>query len=111
MGHKIGQLKMKKEERAKQFAPFNALTGLYDAIALKERMKVEQIELSDDDRDELDRVIRKVKNGDMISIVYLDNDDFIKKNGMISRIDFDGGYIKVVDTKIYFNSIYKIEFA
>jgi hypothetical protein len=40
--------KMSIENRAKQFMPFAALKGLPDALAAKEKIVVEKIELSSD---------------------------------------------------------------
>ena len=47
--------KMSIENRAKQFMPFAALKGLPDALAAKEKIVVEKIELSSDMEEELDR--------------------------------------------------------
>ena len=49
--------KMSIENRAKQFMPFAALKGLPDALAAKEKIVVEKIELSSDMEEELDRKI------------------------------------------------------
>ena len=44
--------KMSIENRAKQFMPFAALKGLPDALAAKEKIVVEKIELSSDMEEE-----------------------------------------------------------
>ena len=45
----------------------------------------------------------------MVNIIYYDKDCYLKKSGMVSKIDIDSGFIKVVNTKIRFEDIYDIE--
>ena len=51
--------KMSVESRAKQFMPFAALKGLPDALAAKEKIAVEKIELSPEMYEELDRKMHR----------------------------------------------------
>lgn len=55
--------------RAKIFSPFDALKGFNEAIASKDVLYRERVELSDEDRTELDRRLRILKgltyNGNM----------------------------------------------
>lgn len=97
------------ENRAKQFVPFAAVKGFEEALRAKERIVVEKIELSEERKAELDFKLRQIKKNDIIKVVYFDKDEYIKIEGMVSRLDTDARVIQVVNTKIEFENIYDIE--
>ena len=68
----VNHEKMPRSERAKQFAPFDALKGLQEAIKLKEyeHDKIVRGEMSEDDIKEISSVLQEIKNGDKISIEF-----------------------------------------
>ena len=89
MGNKI-RSKMPIEERAKQFSPFAAVTGLDKALARKEReMGLEgKRELAEDAAEELNRVLLSLKEGDPVKICYYDEGEYLTVTGSIG---FPGG--------------------
>lgn len=97
------------ENRAKQFVPFAALKGYEEALRAKERIVVEKIELSEERKAELDFKLHQISKNDIISVVYFDKDEYIKVEGMVSRLDTDARILKVVNTKILFDDIYELE--
>jgi len=97
------------ENRAKQFVPFAALKGYEEALRAKEKILVEKIELSDERKAELDFKLHQIKKNDMITVVYFFQDEYIKIEGMVSRLDIDARVLKVVNTKIPFEDIYDLE--
>ena len=99
---------MSKEDRAKQFMPFAALTGFTSVIKIKEKVVLERIELSEDQYKELDTIIHSLKVRDIIKIIFFEKGEYIEIKGMVSKIDFDLNYIIVVDKKIKFMDIRKI---
>lgn len=74
-------------DRAKIFAPFDALKGFREALAGKERITVPRPELSEETRDELDRRIRQIRRNDMITAVYYCKGEYVRCTGMFSRLD------------------------
>lgn len=100
--------KMSREERAKQFMPFAALKGYPDALRKKEKIVVPKTELSEEYKEELDRKLRQVQKNDMITVVYYEKNEYLKKTGMVSRIDETARILKIVNTKISFENIYDI---
>ena len=96
------------DNRAKQFVPFAAVKGFEEALRAKERIIVEKIELSEERKAELDFKLRQVKKRDVITVVYFDKDEYVKVEGMVSRLDTDARVIKIVNTKIPFEDIYDI---
>lgn len=101
--------KMSREDRAKQFMPFAALKGYPEALRKKEKIVVPRAEVSEEYAEVLDRKLRKVKKNDMITVIYFHDGEYLKKTGMVSRIDETARILKVVNTKIGFDDIYDIE--
>lgn len=97
------------ENRAKQFVPFAALKGYEEALRAKEKIVVEKIELSEEKKAELDFKLHQIRKNDIITVVYFLKDEYIKLEGMVSRLDTDARILKVVNTKIPFEDIYEIE--
>lgn len=100
--------KMSTADRAKQFMPFSALKGLEDALKEKEKIIVPKIELSEDNAIELDRKMHTLKRGKIATIVYYDNENYLKITGMVAKIDKDNKILQIVNTKISFDDIYDI---
>ncbi len=95
-------------DRAKQFVPFAALKGLPEALAAKERIVVEKIELSPEMTEELDRRMHLLQRGQIATVVYFHKDEYIKITGMVARIDTTCRLLQIVNTKIGFDDIYEL---
>ena len=104
----VNRPKMTREERAKQFMPFAALKGYPEALAKKEKIVVPKAEVSEEYAQMLDQKLRRVSKNDIITVVYFSNGEYLKKTGMVSRIDETARVLKVVNTKILFDDIYDI---
>lgn len=100
--------KMSREERAKQFMPFAALRGYSEALRQKEKVVVPKMELSEEYKEALDRKLRQVKKNDMITVVYFGKGEYLRKTGMVSRMDVSARVLCVVNTRIAFDDIYDI---
>lgn len=100
---------MEKNQRAKIFMPFDALKGLREAFLEKERIVVPKRDLTEDDINELNYVFSIIKIGDMVECVYYDNDEYVSKKGLISKINFDGRVVQIVKEKINFDNIYSLK--
>lgn len=101
--------KMSREERAKQFMPFAALKGYPEALRKKEKIVVEKQELSEEYKEALDFELRQVQKNDIITVVYFCKDEYLKMTGMVSKIDETARILKIVNTKIPFDDLYKID--
>lgn len=97
-----------RAERAKQFAPFDALRGFRDALREKERIVVPKPELSEEMKEELDRNFSQVKLKDIITVVYFQKDECLKVTGMVSRISITSRTLQIVNTKINLDDICEI---
>lgn len=89
--------RMSKVDRAAQFSPFAALTGYDDAVKETARLTDEKIELDENRKFMLDRVLQSVleKISDMprVCVVYFSEDKYksggayLRKSGRVKRID------------------------
>lgn len=103
MANRIG--KMERADRAKQFMPFDALKGFREALAQKERIIVPRRELSEEQKDELNRKFWQIRKRDIITVEFFQKGEYIKVTGMVSRIDETSRVLKVVNTSIPFDDI------
>lgn len=101
--------KMPQADRAKQFMPFAALKGLPEALAVMEKITVPKMELSPEMAEELDLKMHLLERGKITSIVYFNEDEYIKISGMVARIDETNRILQIVNTKIKFDDILDIE--
>ena len=92
-------------DRAKQFMPFAALKGLPEALAMREKILVDRIELSPEMADELDRKMHLLKKGVMATVIYFHQDEYIKITGLVARIDPTCRLLQIVNTKVSFDDI------
>lgn len=88
--------------------PFAALKGYPEALQKKEKIVVPKVEVSEEYAEVLDRKLRNVKKNDIITVIYYSNHEYLKKTGMVSRIDETSRVLKIVNTKINFDDIYDI---
>ena len=97
--------KMPREDRAKQFMPFAALKGFQEMLKEKERIVVPRMELSEEQKEELDRKLQMLKQNDIVTVVYFHDGEYVKVKGMVSRIDVSSKTVKIVNVKIRFEDI------
>lgn len=101
--------KMDKANRAKQFMPFDALTGLREALREKEKLREVRKDLSEEQRMELDYRLQTVNILDEISITYYDNETYKNIIGKVEKIDFINKYLIVEEINIRFENIYDLQ--
>ena len=70
--------------------------------------KYMQSDLSEDYKEVLDRKLLQVRRNDIITVIHYHQGEYLKTTGMVSKIYYNSRYIKVVNTKIYFDDLYDI---
>ena len=100
---------MARADRAMQFAPFAALKGYEEALRKKEIIEVPKAELSEEALEYLDFKLSQILCGEIISVVYYENGAYIRKTGMVSKINKQSRYLTIVTTDISFDNIKDIE--
>lgn len=98
-----------KADRAKQFAPFDALRGFREALEQKERIVVKKIDLSDEMKEDIDLKLHQISLNDIITVIYFCDGEYLKVTGMVSGFFPTSRILQIVNTKIYFDDIYDIQ--
>lgn len=108
--------RMSIQNRASQFAPFNALTGYSDLIEETSKIKDKKIDLYKDLEDninnKLNYINEHIKDNIKVIITYFDNKNmkYIKKKCIVKKVDTIYNMIKLNDnTKISMFDIINIE--
>ena len=125
--------KMSLQNRAKIFAPFDALPDLRWKVAERQKITRPPARLTEDARELLDRKLRWLdrycrsdpdcdRPPAVITVVYFQRDpraeelngDGIRGNyrettGMVSRVDASACFLQIIDMKIPFGDIYVLE--
>ena len=86
---------MNRLERARQFLPFDAISGLRDALIEKEKETEESIELTEESLEELQNKFNKIKQGNNIWIKYYKNKKYVEIRGIITNIDYTKKKIQI----------------
>lgn len=73
-----------KAERAKIFAPYDALKGLYSELQKKEKIVIPKKELSEDQLELLNRFFSELRPGDYIYVTYYDRDSYRYADGTVN---------------------------
>ncbi len=83
--------------RAKQFAPFAAITGLDRALEkkLRELDRCGRRELSDESAAELDARLRTLRKGDRVSVCYYSDQEYRRVSGTVERLEETEGLLKL----------------
>ena len=96
--------------RAKQFAMFDALKGLTEAIAEKERLLYPKKELSAERIEEINAVLAALNPGDEVTVEYYCQygNCYKQITGSVQKIDSFWEQIELNDVSISFQELYSI---
>ena len=101
---------MPPSRRAKQFAPFQALKGLNEAIAAKEKRPEPHRELSDYMKEQISNTLSNLRKGQQITVVYYGRmeQETLQITGTVMRVDAYWQTLQVNKMVIDFSEIYEI---
>ena len=90
---------MSLENRAAQFAPFAALVGYSEAITSSQEIKEEKKMISDDKKEEIEKIFHVVSKGSQIEITYYatNKKKYLSYLGKVKQID-------LIEKKIIFEN-------
>lgn len=111
MAAKVVRAPMPRSKRAAQFAMFDALKGLKEAIAEKERIPTPRRILSDDAIAEINAQLTNLKSGNVATVVYFCDyaQEYHQLTGPVQKIDGYWKLLQVGDMSIDFCEIAEIE--
>ena len=97
-------------ERAKQFMPFDALSGLREELKKRERkvLKIEKIEISEERQSEISNVLVKIEKGVKVNCTHYKDGYYVCSEGTVICVNFILKYIKIGAEKIFFDDIYEV---
>ena len=100
---------MSREDRAKQFAPFNPLRGLSKTLRLKEyeHDKILKGDLSEEQIESISSSLKSIKEGSIVEICYYYDGYYLKEKGNCN-IDFNKKIVEINNKQIDFDSLYEI---
>ncbi len=102
---------MTRAERAKIFAPFDAMKGLQEALRDREERhsRVERHDISDEDADRNSRMLQKIQRGMKVEISCYSAFHDVVKRGRVDKIDLTFRFLKLNGEQIWFDDIYSIK--
>ena len=101
---------MTRQDRAKQFMPFDAMKGLQEALRDREERhsRVERREISEEMMEKNSLVLRHVTKGTKLFISYYSAFHEVERVGTVTDLNLALKHIKVDDEQILFEDIYEI---
>lgn len=102
---------MNRADRAAQFAPFDALKGLKEAIKEREERKsrISRRELSEEQQEVLSETIKQLETGAMVEVVFYCNGHYFTILDTFADVNPTNKYIMVGERKINFFDLYEIK--
>lgn len=102
---------MRREDRAKQFLPFDSLRGLREALKEKEEEHGRQPrrELSEEETQRIEETLAALSPGDEAEAVFYSGGYTLRVRGRVERIDPAGRTIRIGEGKIAFMDLYALE--
>ena len=107
MATKTIRAPMPRSRRAKQFMPFDALRGLKEAIAAKERVIEPRRYPSEDTIAEINATLLGLHKGQIITVVYygIYEQVYLQLTGPVTKVDSYWQNLQVGNTTIEFPEI------
>lgn len=92
---------MSRKDRAKQFAPFDALKGLREALYLKEyeRNKIDRGEIQPETAEKISKILFEMEKGDILQVKYY-NDGYYHTITGVAKLNIENQTLKVSNKNI-----------
>ena len=104
------RMKMNRVDRAKQFAPFDALKGLQDSLRMKEfeHERLQMGDLTEEKVVQISNTLLSLKKGDMVEATFFENGDTYNWTGN-ATLDYESHTIYVGQKDINFFNLLDIK--
>lgn len=102
---------MTRQERAKQFMPFDAMKGLQEALRDREERhsRVERHDISEEQQERNSALLMRLEKGARIRLECHHAFHDVCMQGRVTEISCSFRYLKLEEEKIYFEDIYSLE--
>lgn len=102
--------KMSRQDRAKQFAPFDALKGLREALYLKEyeRNKIAKGEVQPETAEKISKILFNMEKGDTLSVTYYFDGYYHTITGT-AKLNIENQVLKVTGKNIPMEDIVDVD--
>ena len=98
----------KNVDRAKQFLPFEALKGFKEAIRMIENKGDTKKELSEDNKNDINNILKKLDKGNKVKVKYYYLTEYIEVISNFLKIDEINKVLYLKNTKINIEDIISI---
>jgi len=101
---------MTRQQRAKQFQPFDAMKGLSEALKDREErhLRVQKRDISEEKVEEISSVLERVVVGVSVRVEYYKAFHYVVIRGIVKKIDVAHKCFLINEEKIFFSDIYDI---
>lgn len=101
---------MSRSDRAKQFAPFDALKGLQDALRIKEYQheRVQKGEVSEEKAGEISKVLMNLEKGNIVQVEIFEEGHYLNFEG-VAKLVIEENLLIVGDKKILLENLIDIK--
>ncbi len=101
------RIPMPPSVRAKQFAPYQALHGLNEAIREAEKIETPRKILTPDRIEEINDILKSLKKGQLISVIYYEEGEssYILLSGNVVKVEPYFEWLQVGNRAIDFSEI------
>lgn len=101
---------MSRQQRAKQFAPFDALKGLQDALRMKEyeHDRIQKSDLPEEKIIQISKTIQEIKKSDTVKIKYF-RDGYYKEVSGKAKVDIPFQIIEIDGEKLSFDDLFDLK--
>ena len=101
---------MRREDRAKQFLPFDAMKGLQEAMRRKEEQaeRVERIELGEEDKAAISDALSLIERGVEVELIYYHDGNYLPQRGIVTAFEPEKKFLTLEGERIPFSDLLKI---
>ena len=101
---------MTRQERAKQFQPFDAMKGLQEALREREERhsRVQRHDISDEQQEKNSYVLASITRRTRVRLSYYCAFHDIAREGIVTEVNMPFRYLRLGKEKIAFEDIYDI---
>ena len=102
---------MTRQQRAKQFQPFDAMKGLQEALRDREERhcREERREISEEAQEANSAVLARLRRGSVVHIEYYRAFHDVEKTAAVSAVSIPFRWLLLGEEKVFFDDIYAVE--